>query len=123
MLFSLAAKLVLAIHLAFVVFVVLGGLLVLRWRRVAWIHVPAAIWGMAIEMTGGICPLTPLENALLRAAGEEGHRGDFIERLLAGWLYPTGLSRTDQWTLAALALAVNVGIYAVVLWRRRRAAH
>ena len=118
MLFALAAKLVLMIHVAFVLFVVFGGLLVFRWPRAAWIHLPAAAWGVGIEAVGGICPLTPLENVLLRAAGREGYSGDFIERLLADLLYPGGLTRSDQLLLAGLALGVNLLVYALV-WRRR----
>lgn len=119
MLYALGATLVLAVHLAFVLFVVLGGLLVLRWPRAAWLHLPAAAWGVGIEASGGICPLTPLENTLWRAAGAQGHRGDFVARLLAGWLYPEGLDRADQWVLAGLALLLNLAVYGWVLWRRR----
>lgn len=119
MFFAVAAKLVLALHVTFVLFVVFGGLLALRWPRAAWIHLPAAAWGVGIEAIGGICPLTPLENALLRAAGREGYSGDFIERLLAELLYPRDLTRSDQLLLAGLALGVNLFVYALV-WRRRR---
>lgn len=121
MLYALAATLVLSVHLAFVVFVLLGGLLALRWPRAAWFHLPAAAWGVAIEAGGWICPLTPLENALWRAAGSEGYRGDFVARLLAGWLYPGELTRSGQWVLAGMALGINLAIYGLVLWRRRDA--
>jgi hypothetical protein len=114
------ADIVVALHFAFVVFVALGGLLVLLWPRLAWLHVPAVIWGTLIEFTGWICPLTPLENRLRRAGGEAGYEGDFIARYILPALYPNGLTRRDQLTLGVLAIAINVAIYAVVLVRHRR---
>ena len=117
------ADLIVAIHFAFVVFVVFGGLLVLRWPRAAWLHVPAVIWGALVEFTGWICPLTPLENRLRRAAGETGYQGDFIAHHILPVLYPNGLTRTDQLVLGGAALAVNIAIYgAAILRHRRRAA-
>jgi len=110
---------VLIVHAAFVVFVMLGALLVLRWPRVAWVHVPVVLWGAGIEFLGGICPLTPLENHWRRLAGEEGYPGDFVEHYVVSLLYPDGLTRTAQIVLGLLALAVNVAIYLVVLRRRR----
>ncbi len=116
------ADLIVALHFAFVVFVVLGGLLALRWPRVAWVHVPAVIWGALIEFTGWICPLTPLENQLRRAAGEEGYQRDFIAHYILPALYPVGLTRRDQIVLGGIALAVNVAIYALAFVRHRRSA-
>jgi hypothetical protein len=110
------------LHLLFVVFVVLGGLLVLRWPWLAWAHVPAAVWGAAIELTGGVCPLTPLEQELRRRAGEASYQGDFVGHHLLPVLYPAGLTRTAQVGLAALVIGVNLAIYAVVLRRRRSTA-
>jgi Protein of Unknown function (DUF2784) len=116
------ANLIVLLHFAFVVFVVLGGLLALRWPRVIWLHVPAVIWGALVEFTGWICPLTPLENRLRAAAGETGYEGDFIAHYILPALYPNGLTRNDQLMLGALALGINVAIYALVLLRHRRAA-
>jgi hypothetical protein len=116
------AAVIVVLHFAFVVFVVLGGLLALRWPRVIWVHVPAVIWGALIEFTGWICPLTPLENRLRRAAGEAGYQGDFTAQYILPMLYPDGLTRRDQLVLGGIALAVNVAIYALVLVRRRRPA-
>ena len=116
------ANLIVALHFAFVVFVVLGGLLALRWPRVTWLHVPAVIWGALVEFTGWICPLTPLENRLRRAQGETGYQGDFIAHYILPALYPNGLTRRDQLMLGGLALAINVAIYAVVFVRHRRRA-
>jgi hypothetical protein len=114
------ADLVLVFHLAFVLFVVLGGLLVLRWPRAAWLHVPAAIWGVLIEYTGGICPLTPLENSFRMRGGEAGYSGGFIEHYIQPLLYPAGLTRSTQVVLGSLALVLNLTAYAIVVSRTRR---
>lgn len=116
------ADLVVSIHAAFVLFVLLGGLLALRWPRVLWVHAPAAIWGITVEYAGFICPLTPLEVALRERAGEAGYRGGFIEHYVEGLLYPTGLTREVQIALGTCALIVNVVVYWRVLARRRRVA-
>ena len=113
------ANLIVLLHFAFVVFVVLGGLLALRWPRVVWLHVPAVIWGALVEFTGWICPLTPLENRLRAASGESGYQGDFIAHYILPALYPDGLTRSDQLMLGGVALVVNVAIYALVLAQRR----
>ena len=116
------ADVIVFLHFAFVVFVVLGALLVLRWPRLAWVHIPAVLWGALVEFTGWICPLTPLENRLRRASGETAYQGDFIAHYILPVLYPNGLTRRDQLMLGAVALAVNVAIYAAVIGRRRRSA-
>ena len=110
---------VLLLHFAFILFVAVGGLLVLRWRRVAWIHIPCAIWGVAIEFGGWICPLTPLENRLRALAGEATYQGDFIARHLTPVIYPEGMPREAQVALGLAALVVNLAIYALV-WSRAR---
>lgn len=120
--YSALADLVLVLHFTFVVFVALGGLFVLRWPCVAWVHIPAAIWGIAIECGGWICPLTPIENRLRELAGESTYRGDFIARYLLPVLYPDGLTREAQMALGLAALVLNVGVYAVVVRRRAAAA-
>jgi uncharacterized protein DUF2784 len=114
------ADFVLVVHLAFVLFVVFGGLLVLRWPRVAFVHIPAAIWGVLIEYSGWICPLTPLENAFRRAGGDAGYSGGFVEHYILPGLYPAGLTRETQIVLGSLALLVNLTAYGVVIARRRR---
>src|SRR6185295_10526499 len=118
MLYRLLADLVVVLHLAFVLFVVLGGLLALRWARAAWFHIPAAIWGAGIEFVQGICPLTPLENHLRQLGGEAGYSGGFVEHYLLPVLYPAGLSQNVQLGLGLFVLVLNVTVYAVV-WRRR----
>jgi hypothetical protein len=102
---------------------VLGGLLVLRWPRLAGLHLPAVAWGVWIEWSGGICPLTPLEQRLRAAAGEAGYAGGFIEHYVGAAIYPEGLTREQQVALGAAALGLNLLIYAA-LWhlRRRRRA-
>jgi uncharacterized protein DUF2784 len=116
------ADLLVVLHLLFVLFVGLGGLLVLRWPKLAWAHLPAALWGAGIELVGGICPLTPMEQALRRGAGEAAYQGDFVSHYLLPVLYPSGLTRGAQLGLAALVLAVNLSVYAVALRRRRSSA-
>ncbi len=112
------ADLVVILHFAFVLFVVLGGLLVLRWPRVAYLHVPAALWGVLIELTGWICPLTPLENALRSAAGAAAYQGGFVEHYILPVMYPSALTRNIQLLLGAIVLLLNLAGYAYVLRRR-----
>ena len=118
--FRAAADLVLVIHLAFVLFVVLGGLLVLRWPRLAWVHVPVAIYGALIQFIGFTCPLTPLEVWLRRRGGEAGYNGGFIEQYITATLYPSGLSREAHIALGVGVLLLNGIVYA--LWLRTRLA-
>jgi hypothetical protein len=119
MVYRLLADAVVVVHLAFVAFVVCGGLLVV-WRRwTAAIHIPAAIWGVYIEFSGRICPLTPLENHLRALAGEAAYSGDFVERYLIPVLYPPNLRRDVQIVLGLFALAVNAAVY-LYAWRRSR---
>lgn len=116
--YGFLADVVLLLHGAFVLFVVAGGFLVLRWPRMAWVHIPAALWGAIIEFAGFICPLTPLEKAWRRAAGGEAYQGGFIEHYVTAALYPSGLTRPIQIALGLLVLGVNAGVY-WRLWRRR----
>jgi len=117
--YRLAADLVALTHFAFVLFVVLGGLLALRWRRVIWVHLPCAVWGVLIEFTGCVCPLTPMENWLRQQAGESGYSGGFIEHYVIPVLYPVGLTRSVQVALGVAVIVVNVAIYAWLLARRQ----
>jgi hypothetical protein len=113
------ADLVVVVHLAFVAFVVFGGLLVLRRPRLAWLHLPAAVWGVMIEFAGWMCPLTPLENAFRERGGEAGYSGGFVEHYLLPVLYPSGLTRGVQLMLGSLVLALNLAVYGAILARRR----
>ena len=117
MIYRALADLVLVVHLAFVLFVVLGGLLVVRWPWLARLHIPAAIWGVLIEYTGWICPLTPLEISLRVKGGEAGYAGGFIHHYIQPMLYPAGLTRSTQVVLGSVALLVNLAAYAIVLSR------
>jgi Protein of Unknown function (DUF2784) len=113
------ADLVVLIHAAFVLFVVFGGLAVLRWRRMIWFHLPAALWGLLIELSGWICPLTHLENYLRRSEEGGGYSATFIEYYLEPILYPLGMTRHIQILLAIIALMINLLIY-VYIWKSRR---
>jgi Protein of Unknown function (DUF2784) len=106
------ADLVVGLHTVFVLFVVLGGLLVLRWRWVAYLHIPAAVWGALIEFGGWVCPLTPLENWLRRQGGSADYSVGFIEHYVLPLLYPAALTRNIQILLGLFVVAVNVAIYA-----------
>jgi hypothetical protein len=119
MVFRGLADVVLVAHLAFVLFVVLGGLAALRWPRVAWVHVPVALYGAAIEFIGFICPLTPLEVWLRRRGGEAGYEGGFVEHYVTAALYPSGLTRGAQLALGTAVLVLTAVVYAVWLRRRR----
>ena len=113
-----AGDTVIVVHAAFVVFVVLGGLLALRWRPVVWLHAPAAVWGILVEFSGWTCPLTPLENHLRAHTGVATYQGDFIQQHLLKLLYPTPFPRSAQLLLGGFALAVNAFVYMAVFKRR-----
>lgn len=110
---EIAADLVVLLHFAFILFVVLGGFVALKWRRLAWLHVPAALWGALIEFTGGICPLTPLENWLRQAGGASGYASGFTEHYVLPLIYPAELTREIQLALGLGVLALNGLVYAV----------
>lgn len=118
MAYRILADLVVGVHALFVVFVVAGGLLALRWAWVAAAHLPAAVWGTLIEFRGWICPLTPLEQSLRASAGQAGYEGGFIEHYLLPVLYPAGLTPGVQLLLGSLVIAVNLVVYGMLLRRR-----
>jgi hypothetical protein len=119
MLLHIAASAVLLIHFSFILFVVLGALLALRWRWLPFLHVPAAAWGVYVELSGRICPLTYLENYFRRRAGLAGYSESFIEHYVLNLIYPSGLTREVQFILAGFVLGCNIAIYAWLLLRRR----
>ena len=112
------ANLVVLIHFAFVLFVVFGGLMVLQWPRMAWLHLPCAAWGALIEFTGWICPLTPLEQKLRIAAGDDSYTGGFIDHYIIPIVYPADLTRSDQIWLGLMVIAINALAYSLLIWRR-----
>lgn len=116
------ADAILVVHAVFVSWVVFGVFAVWRWARLAVVHLPALAWGIWIEASGRVCPLTPLEVSLRRRAGESGYAGGFIDHYVGGVLYPDGLTREAQWAAAGVLLAVNVVVYGVLMVRvvRRR---
>jgi|SRR5579883_2678207 len=120
MAWRLLADFLVALHLAFTAFVIFGGFLAWKWRRVLWAHLPALAWGLWVESSGQICPLTPLESHLRHLAGEAGYPGGFLAHYVVPLLYPPGLTRPDQWVLAALLLAINLLAYAALLRPYRR---
>lgn len=102
-------------HFAFIVFVVFGGLTLLKWPKLMWLHVPAAVWGVLIEFFGWYCPLTRWENFCLREAGRAGYSGGFVSHYIFPLIYPAGLTRIHELVIGALVLTVNVAIYMKVL--------
>lgn len=111
------ADLVLVGHFAFILFVIFGGFLAWRWPRVAWVHVPVAVYGALVEFFGFICPLTPLEVSLRQRGGQAGYAGGFIDHYITAAIYPTGLTRQVQLILGAMVVALNVAVY-VIWWAR-----
>jgi hypothetical protein len=120
MIYGILADLVLVGHAAFTLFVVGGALVVVRWKSVAWIHLPCAAWGALVELAGWVCPLTPLEIALRRQAYGTAYEGGFLEHYVVLILYPPGLTRGIQMTLGLGVIVLNVALYAWA-WRRHRA--
>ena len=120
MYFRIAADLILASHLIFIVFVILGGLLALRWRWLIFVHIPAAVWGAFVEISGRICPLTIWENQLRQRAGYSGYTDSFVEHYLLPVIYPAGLTRNTQIWIAGAVILVNVVIYGWLVYRLKQ---
>ena len=118
--FSNFAEFIVFLHLGFVLFVILGGLLVLKWKWVMWVHLPAAMWGALIECTGWICPLTPLENWLRELGRGQEYQSSFVDHYVLPLLYPGNVTRDTQIILGLLVVLVNVGIYALVYYRHNK---
>jgi len=118
MFLKLAADGIVLLHFAFIIFVGLGGLVVWRQPRLIWLHLPAAVWGAFIEFSGGICPLTPLENRLRIAAGEIGYSGGFIEEYMIPVIYPDELTRWIQISLGVGVVVINLVVYGLMVVRR-----
>lgn len=109
--YQLAATAIAVLHLAFILFVIFGGLLVLRWPRLLWLHLPAAVWGVLIEWMSWYCPLTRWENHFLRQAGRAGYDGGFVAHYIMPVLYPAGMTRGLEIAIGAFVLVLNAVIY------------
>ncbi len=114
---TVLADLVILVHILFILFVLFGGLLAFRWRWAPLLHLPAVVWGAAVELFGWVCPLTPLENLLRRAAGGTGYSVSFVEQYLVPLVYPAELTRELQFLLGGTVIAVNAVVYFLVLLR------
>lgn len=119
MVYAIAADLLLVFHLCFAGFVVAGGLLVCKWRWLVFLHLPAVVWGVLLELRGWICPLTPWEQQLRQAAGQSGYQDGFIEHYLLPVLYPAGLEGDTQMMLGGIVILVNVVVYCWLYLRCR----
>jgi hypothetical protein len=117
--FRLAADSVLLLHMAFILFALLGAAMAVRWRWIPLVHLPVAAWGLFVELTGRICPLTYLENYLRIKAGLSGYTESFIEHYLLDIIYPSGLTREIQFALAGVVVVINIAIYGWLFSRRR----
>ena len=113
---------VVVLHLLFILFVVSGGFFALKWRKIVYLHIPAVVWGVYIEFSGKICPLTPLENRFRLKSGQIGYEGDFIERYIIPVIYPINLTREMQITLGIVALLINVLAYGLLMYRLKKNA-
>jgi hypothetical protein len=120
MIYRILADSIVVIHLAFIIFVTLGALLVLWWKKLAWVHIPMALWGILVEFSGWICPLTPWENYFRRLAGEEAYKGDFIGEYILPLIYPEELTRNIQLLLGSFVVMINLLIYGYLIFRFRK---
>ena len=118
---SILADAVLVLHGAFIVWATCGALALWRWPRLVWAHLPALAWGLWIEASAGICPLTPLENALRRRAGQQGYAGSFVDHYLGALIYPQGLTPAAQGRIALALALINLLLYGLLMRRRLRA--
>ena len=121
--YGILAGVIIVAHFLFIAFVAAGGLLVLRWPSLAWVHLPAVVWGVVVELTGWICPLTPLENYLRQLAGKSSYSGDFIEQYLIPIIYPANLTAATQYILGGLVIVVNLILYFLVIRKQRALRH
>jgi len=117
---SILADVVLVLHGAFIAWATLGALAVWRWPPLLWVHLPALAWGIWVEATAGLCPLTPLEMALRHRAGQGHYEGSFIDHHLGALIYPQGLTLAAQWRIALALAAFNLLLYGLIVWRRMR---
>lgn len=120
MIYRILADIMVIVHFCFILFVIGGGFLVLKWRKLIWAHIPVVIWGIFIEFSGWICPLTPWENHFRRLAGETVYQGDFIGKYILPLIYPEELTRNIQIILGSIVIAINLLVYAFIFIQSRR---
>ena len=120
MIYSFLADLLVVFHLVFILYVIAGALLIFKWPKTLWLHLPSCFWGMTVEFIGWICPLTTWEIQLRRLAGEEGYTRSFIEHYLIPIIYPSGLNREIQMLMGSIVLIVNLSLYTLILIKRRK---
>ena len=120
---QLIADILVLFHLLFIIFVIFGGFLVLRWRNIFWLHIPCAIWGVLIEFAGWICPLTPMENHFRQLAGQAGYHGGFIDHYILPVIYPTALTREIQFILGIGVITINLIAYGFVVYHIIKKRH
>ena len=118
MIYNILSNLVVIVHLLFIVLVCLGALLVLKWPKFVWIHIPFALWGVVVEYLNILCPLTPLENYLRNLGGTETYEADFIDQYIIPLIYPEVLTRNLQFILGSIVLVLNFGIYGYIIYRK-----
>jgi len=118
--YNLLADVIVLAHFLFIAFVICGGFLVIRWPRVAFVHLPAAIWGAVVEIFGWVCPLTPLENNFRLLAGNSSYSGDFVARYLIPLIYPENLTTTIQQLFGGVVITVNMIIYTIAVRKHKK---
>jgi hypothetical protein len=118
--YNLFADAIVLAHFLFIAFVICGGLLIIRWPRIAFVHLPAALWGAAVEIFGWICPLTPLENHFRNLTGNNQYSGDFILRYLVPIIYPENLTSGIQQVLGILVIVINIIFYTIAIRKHKR---
>jgi hypothetical protein len=118
--YTVLAEAIVLAHLLFIAFVICGGLLVIRWPRIAFVHLPAAVWGATVELFGWICPLTPLENHFRNLAGSNTYSGDFIFRYLVPVIYPENMTASLQQALGVLVIVINIIFYTIAIRKHRQ---
>ena len=121
--YNVLANAIVLAHLLFIAFVICGGLLVIRWPRLAVVHLPAAVWGAVVEIFGLICPLTPLENHFRLLAGNSSYSGDFIARYLLPIIYPENLTATMQQVFGGFVIIINLIFYTIIIQKLRSRKH
>ena len=117
--YNVLANAIVLAHFLFIAFVICGGLLVIRWPRLAFVHLPAAVWGAVVEIFGWVCPLTPLENHFRLLEGDSSYRGDFIARYLLPVIYPENLTTEIQQLLGGIVIVVNVIFYTIAIRKHK----